>query len=160
MKKFKKVEKTGIISTKFSLRCKYSIRYTRVQTKFYKVRKNIHFLDCSLNRRQGIPNCNTCVHLCTITIGQVKPIYSKKVFSSSFFWPRARSEAVLVQWFFLFFILRKPKSLILHEKIGKSHSEWESQKVSFGMGKPESLILHEKNEKSHLASEAKKSYLA
>ena len=29
LKKFEKVEKTWIISTKFSLRCTYSIRYTR-----------------------------------------------------------------------------------------------------------------------------------
>merc|ERR1712051_421618 len=32
LKKFEKVEKTGIISTKFSLRCTYSICYTRVRT--------------------------------------------------------------------------------------------------------------------------------
>ena len=59
------------------------------------------------------------------------------------FWPRARSEAVLVKCFFLFVSyfgqkvscsIRKPKSLILHEKLG-------------------SFILNEKSEKSHFAWE-------
>ena len=78
------------------------------------------------------------------------------------FWPRARSEAVLVKCLVLFVSyfgqkvscsIRKPKSLILHEKLGKSHLEWEYVKISSSMRKLKSLILHEKSENSHPAWE-------
>ena len=49
--------------------------------------------------------------------------------------------------------MRKPESLILHEKTRKSHLEWENRKVSSCMRKQESLILNEKTGKSHSAWE-------
>ena len=82
------------------------------------------------------------------------------------FWLRASSEAVLVKFFVCLFVssfgqkvscsIRKPKSLILHEKTGKSHPESENGKVSFSIRKPKSLIVHEKTRKSHSEWENRK----
>ena len=99
--------------------------------------------------------------------------------SSMIFWPRARSEAVLVNCVFFSYkkshpawenqkvspCMRKPEILILNKKTGKSHSEWgnrkshpawENRKVSFWIRKPESLILNEETKKSHPAWENRK----